>query len=136
MKRVKFRNLPIYQESIRELISSNDRKVKVKTKSNVLREFEQNKWGCIYNNLRDDDNNTYRLNDIENLYFGLEKKQTFVEHGNFFYTKQNQLAFKEYWPYKSKMFRLSKSPSKSCLKLAIYWVAKLKPILKNNMNDL
>ena len=91
MKRVKFRNLPIYQESIRELISSNDRKVKVKTKSNVLREFEQEKWGCIYNNLRDDDNNTYRLDDIENLYFGLEKKQTFVEHGNFFYTKQKNV---------------------------------------------
>ena len=81
---------------------------------------------------------------ISMIFLTIWKKNFFVAKSHmgtllewfFLHKKKISLRFRNIWPYKSKMFRLSKSPSKSCFKLAIYCVAKLKPILKNNMNDL
>ena len=49
---------------------------------------------------------------------------------NFFDIHQNCYRFTSHPKFIWRFFRLSKSKSKSCFKLAIYWVAKLKPILE------
>ena len=80
MKEIKFNDLVSYSDLPNTIQSSQDKKLK--TKEEVMREFNKEKWGSILENLLGNQNK--KLEDIrvhKSSIFALEGSELYIYHG-------------------------------------------------------
>ena len=99
--KVDFNDLPLFCESTRDLLQSDVTIIKNKTKSEVLREFEKEKWGVLRNELSK--KKKFDINYVEELYNPLNNSQIFFSKGNFYYSTTEKIL-KEHLSLYTEMF--------------------------------
>lgn len=90
LKRISFDSLPKYSDWPARLISLEEFKIKYKTEKEVLREYEDEKWGELLNNVKSLEKPTlYDVDELFGLYY--KNKLPFYYEGDFYLADMNTM---------------------------------------------